>query len=362
MQPYKKWTIYVLSFIMLSLSSIAGMNYVVDPYGIYHFAGREFNYQKSVESDPYLIKAFQVKKYEPDAIVLGTSRAMRLNPPFIESLTGWKTYNLGLSAANPKIDLAYLEYTMRVDNNLKTVFLGLDFEVFDNNYPDHANFKEARLSSFFYTQDLFASLLSEKALIDSRKVLTDNLRHTANYTENRYLGDGSFDENLVYPPNANEETVRLLPTKFQLSSKSLMNIQKIKELCDQNNIKLYVYISPVHAIVLETFWQNGLWSQFEDWKRQVTAIVPIWDFSGYHDISMSSLHDRENYNDLSHFSKKIGNLMLYRMLDKNIEQVPSYFGIRLTPDNIETHLIQLRADREQWPQRDHSILELINNY
>ncbi|WP_337098217.1 hypothetical protein [Paenibacillus sp. YIM B09110] len=362
MTTYKKWTLITLSITVIALSAIASVNYVVDPYGIYHYSGKSFNYQKSIDSDPYIIKAFQSKKVQPEAIVLGTSRAMRLNPPIIERMTGNSAYNLGLAAATPYINFKYLEYAIKVDKNLKTVFLGLDFEVFNSNFQNHANYDEGRLTSPLYMQDLLVTLLSDKALIDSGKVVIDNINHTTRFTEHRYLGDGSFDETFVFPPNTNQATLQVIPTNFQLSSTSMNYIQKIKELCDQYHLNLYIYISPIHAIILDTYWQNGIWNSFEEWKRQLAGITPIWDFSGYHEISMSSLNQSETYNDLSHFSKKIGDLILNRMLDKKTNNLPAYFGIRITPDNIEEHLKKLRSDREQWPERDENMFELLDRY
>lgn len=362
MTTYKKWTLFTLSLTVFVLFIIAAVNYVIDPYGFYHFSGKRYNYQKSTTSDPYQFKAYQSKKYHPETIVLGTSRAMRLNPPEIKSLTDENAYNLGLPAATPYIDLKYLEYMIKVDKNLHTVFLGLDFEVFDKSYLNHASFDEKRLDSSFYTQDIFATLLSEKTLKDSRKVIIDNLNKTTTYTENRYLGDGSFDETLVYPPNINENTLQSYPATSQLSLDSMLYIKKIKDLCEQNNLKLYIYISPIHAILLETFWQNNLWNDFEEWKRQLVDITPIWDFSGYHDISMSSLHNKEYYNDLSHFSKETGNLMLYRMLHKEITKVPSYFGVYMTSENIEQHLNDLRLNREHWDEKNKNMFEVVSSY
>lgn len=359
MKTYKQWALFTFSMTVFVLVIISIINYSVDPYGYYHFLGGRYNYQKSKNSDPYQFKAYQSEKYAPEAIVLGTSRAMRLNPPLIKSLTGENTYNLGLPAASPFIDLKYLEYVIKVDKNLKTVFLGLDYEVFDNKYLNHASFDEKRLSSAFYLQDTFATLLSSKAVKESYKVVLDNLNKTTNYTENRFLGDGSFDETLAYSTIGNKSTLKMIPTTFNLSSNSMQYVKKIKELCEQNNLKLYVYISPVHAIILETFWQSNIWTEYEDWKRKLVEITPVWDFSGYHDISMSSLHNREYYNNLSHFSKKIGNFILYRMLNKEIDKVPAYFGVYLTNDNIEKHLQKQRLDRDKWPDKGKNMYEIV---
>lgn len=362
MTSYRKWTITTLSLTALVLIAVTTVNYIIDPYGVYHFSGKSYNYQKNIDSNPYLFKTFQSRKYQPEAVVLGTSRAMRLNPPKIKTLTKENAYNLGLPAATPYINFKYLEYLLKVDHKLKTVFLGLDFEVFDMGYLNHASFEEKRLNSFFYTQDIFSTLLSESALKDSLEVVRDNLNNTNNFTETRYLGDGSFDENHVYPADNNKNTLQVIPTTLQLKSESMLYINKIKELCEQNDIDLYMYISPAHAILLETYWQSNLWSKFEDWKRQLVDIAPIWDFSGYHEISMSSLHNTDNYNDLSHFSKKVGDLILYRMLGKELNKVPSYWGVYMTHENIEKHLENLRLNREHWPEHDKNMFEILENY
>jgi hypothetical protein len=362
MRTYKKWTLITISLSVIALSVIASVNYVVDPYGVYHYSGKSFNYNKIIESDPYLIKTFQSKKVQPETIVLGTSRAMRINPPAVKRITGNRAYNLGLSAATPYINYKYLEYAIKVDKNLNTIFLGLDFEVFNSNFSNHANYVERRLNSPLYMQDLLATLLSDKALIDSGKVVIDNINHTTRFTEHRFIGDGSFDETFVFPPNFNQATLQVIPTAFQISSDSMNYIKKIKELCDQYHLKLYIYISPVHAILLETYWQNEIWDSFEEWKRQLVNIATIWDFSGYHEISMSSLNESENYNDLSHFSNKIGDLILYRMLAEETNKVPAYFGVRITPDNIEDHLKKLRTDRNQWPERNENMFNLLDHY
>lgn len=362
MKTYKKWTLFTITLTAFILFAVALLNYFVDPYGYYLHSRKSYNHSKLIESDPYQFKAYQSKKYQLETIVLGTSRAMRLNPLLIKSLTGESTYNLGLSAANPYINLRYLQYLIKVDKNLDTVFLGLDFEVFDHLYVQHASFVEKRLNSPFYMEDLFSTLLSEKAFKGSIKVLIDNQNKTSTYTKNEFLDDGSFDENYVYAAATNQNTLKVIPTAYQLSSDSMRAVQQMIDLCRQNNLKLYLYISPVHAIILETFWQSSIWDDYEDWKRQLVSMAPVWDFSGYHEISMSTLQNQENYNDLSHFSKKTGSLMLYRMLNKEPSKVSPDFGVYLTTDNVEKHLEMLKLSREQWSQKGKDMFEVLDSY
>ncbi|MBH5319410.1 hypothetical protein I6N90_16560 [Paenibacillus sp. GSMTC-2017] len=358
----KKWTSIVVIFTAFLILSIATINYLVDPYGIYHFSSKHYNAQKIAFRDLFQFKTFHIKKHQPEAIILGTSRSMRLQPSVIESLTGESTYNLGIYGSVPYIYYKYLEYTLKVNDNLKSVYIGLDYETFNESYPINSSYNEKRLNTTFYTNDLFSTLLSEKALKDSYKVFIDNRNHSNKYTTNEFLADGTVDETYVSPFNTIQDTFHWSQTAYHLSSDSMLYIKKIKELCDQNGIALNMYISPLHSILLETHWQIDQWSNYEEWKRKLVQISPVWDFSGYHQISMSSLQDKENYNDLGHFSKKVGNYIIHRMLNPDTDQAPSYFGTYMTKENIDVHLAKLRISREKWPEQDKNMIELAPNY
>ncbi|MHA6483022.1 hypothetical protein ACX1C1_14080 [Paenibacillus sp. strain BS8-2] len=330
---------------ILVITLLATITYFVDPYGLYHYSRINYNKNRHLNSDPYMFKTYHVKWYQPEAIVLGTSRAMRLDPVTIKSLTGQEAYNLGLPAATTEIMYHYLKHSISVNKQIKTVYVGLDFEVFESGYLNHANYKEERLTSMYF-KDYIATLSSKNALVDSYNVVKDNIYHTNRYTENRYLSDGSFDETFVYSLGNDEATIDMLPISFELSNTSMMYIKKIKEICEQNRISLYVYISPVHAKILEFFWEHGLWEEYESWKKQLTEIIPIWDFSGFNEISTSAFNKGEFYNDLSHFSKKVGNFILYKMLDVENDEVPNFFGTLLNSDMIDEHLENMRFSRE----------------
>lgn len=362
MMTYKKWVLFLVSMSGLLLAICGVFNYLIDPYGAYQSNRKIYNYSKHSNSDPYLFKAVNIKIDQPETIILGTSRAMRLDPAVIQKLTGQKAYNLGLPAATPYINYEYLKYTIQNDPKLKYVFLGLDFEVFEDSYPVHVNFNQGRIDSKFFFQDYMATLFSEKALKDSYEVLIDNLDGQSQFTERRYLTDGSFDETMIFPPNGNQLTLSMMPSQFNLSKNSIEYVSEIKELCEKYQIKLYIYISPIHAILLEQLWQNGLWSAYEDWKRELVGIAPIWDFSGFNDISMSKLEGNVNYNDLSHFSKKIGTLMLNQILLDSGECGTSAFGVYVTPENLEAHLQYVKASRGLWEERGENMADVLEFY
>ncbi|MNP85132.1 hypothetical protein D3C76_1847380 [compost metagenome] len=50
------------------------------------------------------------------------------------------------------------------------------------------------------------------------------------------------------------------------------------------------------------------------------------------------------------------------MLGKEINEVPSYFGTYLTPENIEQHLKNLRLSRQGWSEHDKDMVEILDYY
>ncbi|REK69234.1 hypothetical protein [Paenibacillus paeoniae] len=359
---YKKWALTVIGAIVFLLVCSATVSYIVDPYGIYPVTRKSFNEHKIGNRDPYLVKTYNSRDYQPETIVLGTSRAMRLDPPLIEQITGESTYNLGLSASNSYIQFSHVESLLKRKNNLKTIIIGLDFETFDIEYKTHVNFAEKRVASpFYYFQDIASTLLTKKSLLDSYYVLYDNVKNRDKYTKSSTLDDGSFNAEIKLRSEVSVNDLKRIAIQYEVSLNSIEYIKKIQDLCNEQDIQLYLYISPIHAIILETFWQMDQWPVYEDWKRQLVSIAPIWDFSGYHDISMSSLNHDTYYDDLSHFSKETGNLMVYRMLGSE-DYAPPWFGVQITPDNIEEHLQKLRESRSQWDYRDTDMQELIQDY
>lgn len=69
----------------------------------------------------------------------------------------------------------------------------------------------------------------------------------------------------------------------------------------------------------------------------------------------------ENYADSSHYAKPVGDLVLNRILGYQENKVPADFGILITPENIESHLAKIRADREEWVKNNPNELKLVQD-
>ena len=77
-------------------------------------------------------------------------------------------------------------------------------------------------------------------------------------------------------------------------------------------------------------------------------VTPIWDFYGYKTITAESIKIRmENYVDNSHYTKRAGDVLLNRILAYKENEVSADFGVLVTKENIESHLAEICADREE---------------
>jgi len=147
---------------------------------------------------------------------------------------------------------------------------------------------------------------------------------------------------------------------YILSQEELNNFKSILDTCKKKKITIKVFFSPVHAAQLEAIYTAGLWSDFEEWKRQVIAMTPAWDFSDYSSITTEPIdNDMENFVDSVHYDGQIGDLILSRLYNYHKERVPSNFGFLITPTNIESHLAKIRAERQGWLKTNQATVQFV---
>ncbi len=148
--------------------------------------------------------------------------------------------------------------------------------------------------------------------------------------------------------------------KYQLSTEFLNDLKDIVETCQKINIDLKIFISPSHASQWESIRTVGLWSAFEDWKREIVKITPVWNFYGSNTITTEPItNNMKNYWDSSHYRKEVGDLVINRLFDYQNEIVPKDFGVLITESNIESHLQKIRDQQEFWGNNNPDVVQLV---
>lgn len=391
---------YVL-FCFLSVISFSilfgGFNLLVDPFGIYRILEIEgLNTEKPVAYDhARLHKTFALDRLRPSGLILGSSRALRgLDPRH----PGWKTspvYNVGLVATNI-FELHDTFVFSQEIHPLKQVVVALDFFNFNVNWRRPAEADPRRVKDYgsvpwliFRLRDITSTLLTFDALISSLSTIARQNQDCRRLI----VPDGMVSSEDKDCAVANGGHRRL----FQWSEWKTLNEWRVFsnfELRDEKSgrttlgavrnmaadarrwgIDLRFIISPVHARQLEVLRRAGVWQQFEDWKRELVAILaadgarhpdgrvfPLWDFSGYNSITRVTVPTADqtesrlwSYWEGSHFTKAVGDMVLDRVLahDSRGRRIPQDFGVRLTSANIDVHLQNIRLSGEQY-RRAHS--------
>jgi len=403
--PHKHYLKTLAFSTPMILLVVVATNFLVDPYGIYDFINIEkFNANKpSMQSHLRMSKAYQVRNQQPQAIVLGTSRAEFGLDPDHPGFSHRPTYNLNLSGGNIYEILRYFQHAYTV-SQISQVVLALDFFQFDVNSENRPDFYEKRLAANLRgfatnhrmpTRDLFDSLLTLDALLSSLNTISSQFQRPT------YLRNGLIDPattirgKLIHIIGQRELFIINEQRYFNKTydgfslrsddgtSRSLSNYRMLLGLAYAKDIDLKIVINPSHARQFETLAAKGLWPTFEEWKIQLVKIneeeakgvgeTPflIWDFSGYSTyttepvpVSGDTASKMVWYWESSHFTKELGNLVL----DKIFESMPSQnksalpFGVVLTSNNIDAHLRNIKRQRGIWRKThpsDVSEIELL---
>lgn len=358
---------FFLGTILLSVAGISLGNFIVDPYDIFRhnqpFESPLIKPEKSNHGRLY--KTIDIINIKPNVILLGSSRMKQgLNPNHPAFSKDETVYNLGIDGSNIYELLHYLEHSYINQPNLKRVILGIDHYMFNGLDKRQNNVIEKRLKKRHITfTDLFNTLLSQDALIASKNTLEKNW-NSSRTTEHLTYGDNGFFPHRFPKDGKTEWRFRTIieqyfgyHVQYKLSEERVNAFQQMVEFCRQHNIELIVFISPSHATQWEALQVTDRWESFEQWKRKMVEITPVWDFSGYNSITTEPIKDvMTNYVDNSHYTPKIGEFVLNRILSHNVEQVPQDFGVLMTPENIDEHLANVRAEREKWAKiRPHEV-------
>lgn len=364
-------------FTILQSLIIIGFNLLVDPYGIFQILVLEnFNQEKpSKITNPRLFKAIDIIRKKPKVLLLGSSRTdlgLDPNSPWLQAESS--TYNLAISGVNSHELKSYFQHALVNQQDVKKVMIGLDFFMFNANRANKASFKQKRLQTrHLIFSDVLDSTFSIQALTHSFKTISFNQKPEKNRISPHLLNGMSSNayfrkyvwQHSSIPAKFERSLTQFLsdPNRYgnyELSTTSIEDIQSVIETCRANNIEYVLFISPAHSFQWEAIRVAGLWLDFEEWKRKLVKISPLWDFSGYNTIATEPVSkEMQNYLDNSHYSQEIGNLMLQRMLKKEADNIPDNFGVLISPQNIESHLSTIRKEQKIWQAQNPDLVEYI---
>lgn len=348
---YKKWIkIFLLLCLLSTLGSKVGINYLVDPFNIFNtnILKKEFQPNERFVKINYLEK----HKNEFNGYMFGSSRIGTTSPIDIEKyISKSKFYNLTISSGNLYDHQKHLEYFIKNKYPIETLYLQIDIEnmyFFGNTNNDYLR----KFHPYILNDSLieyYKSYLTNDFPINIREKIKININDSESVVFNFKIG--SWDQPSKNNEIANncEEYIKNIPT-FNIKQKRTVTYIKrnehkeallnIKRLTDSNNIKLIVFTTPHNKNMMDRF----VIKDYLEYLYDIANIVDYYDFSGYNTITKEDC----NYYEYSHYLSKIGKLIAARIFDDKSIIVPNDFGILVTKENIDLHLLNLKEQIENY--------------
>jgi hypothetical protein len=367
------------------LASVVVLNLVVDPYGLFPIVEvRGLNRIKSQASERgALFKHTALARAQPAAVILGNSRA---EIGFDPESPAWPSsarpvFNLALPGAGMPAVAA--EFGQALKSTAPTlVLVGLDFVDFRVDPASRESFTlpTPPADGLAAARERVAALLTMNALTDS--LATIKAQHDPYPTS---LTAAGFNPKQDYVGIARREGYYALfrqrdqenATAYLRGPKAVFQgggrpgpgfdaVDSIITAARTRGVTLRFVIYPYHAHTLMLFHLTGLWPAYEDWKRELTRRVDaaretmdveLWDFTGfspYADERVPRAGDTRTelqwYWEAGHFKKSLGDRLLLDVLGPRSDG--ERWGRRLTGQDIEEHLRQQRAARDEY-ERTH---------
>ncbi len=121
-------------------------------------------------------------------------------------------------------------------------------------------------------------------------------------------------------------------------------------------------INPIHARHTYVYAAAGLWSAYEQWKRDLTDAVAraprsvaLWDFSGVSECTSEPMPARGDaatkmrwYRESGHFRPRLGEIVLDRVYGEARTDPCPGLGRPLEPVTLDATLAAQRTALERW--------------
>lgn len=318
---YRKWTIKLSVTVLLLIFLTIIINYIANPYGVFNHS---YNKIKEHSISSSISKFYYAKKANPEVLIMGTSRAEHIYPGYLNNYLDGVIYNLSIKGSGVTLHRKNIEYFIN-NHNIKTIVYGLDFFSFNplTNKKTHALEKD-RYSNYFY-DDYKDSLLGIRTLEKSILTIRDNIK---NVDRRSFFEIGWDSRNYFYKKikSRNQEAIitkflkkelkRSLQSKHIYNNEELKNpisineslneFKKIVNICMENNVRLYVFISPIYKDFISKIYEKGYKKTYFYWKKSLSKYNIVYDFSGFNNITLNKM----NYIDGSHYQKKIAEFII----------------------------------------------------
>lgn len=324
----KRWIKKALVFLFIAIVFIFSFNYIVDPYNITKYNLLKIEHKFARDDRVEKVNYFKTLP-RFDNILIGSSRVYTINPQTVSKILGGTTYNFGVGTATVEDHLGTLLYLQRLNKLPKRLIVGVDFYTFNKDIAPNSYFlANEELNFLSYSQDLdsnyWAKFLSFDAFRASFKTFKNHIkksnevpRFDKNGWNQNYIDSSKRDlEAEIVVIQAEIDKNRNLYSNYEykkIDSKRIKYYEKIKGIAKANNIELYIFVTPLHPILVKILKQNPTQYALNQLERYFSSYDNFINFIG-HDKFSKNLY---NFHGATHTTSDGGDEMMKILLKKD---------------------------------------------
>jgi hypothetical protein len=340
----KKWIKILLTLCTLAVGFVGGVNYLVDPFDIFHTKILKEQFQIN---ERFIKIEFLEKNHNKfDSYMFGSCRIGTTPPDVLNQyVNDANFYNFTISSANLYDYLLHLQYFIKKEYPLKNLYLEIDIDNM-NNYGRIESDYLRKFHPYVLDQSLYSyyiSYLTGFFPFNIRGKIELNIKRDDITTYSLETGSWSkpikekkIQENplkfISEESSFHIKNARLIKNSSKL--KNLKALSEIVNLSKKNNINLIVFTTPYNKNMMDNFILND----YFDFLKEISTVINFYDFTGYNSITLNNT----NYYEPSHYRENVGRLIAAKIFNDKSIDVPKDFGVLVTKDNINEHLENLR--------------------
>lgn len=360
---YLRW---LFAGLLVWVALFFGLTFLVDPYGVSPLRLgipriNEFK-PKRVDIDR-IIKPYEVWRYQPRTIFLGTSRIHQsIDPAVLDGTRFAPAYNASIPASSLGLNISHLRQYIELDPNLRTVVVELFLYNFLGQGQEHPpkDFMEylRNTANLFFSADaLWASVQTLGYNLVSKRPAYEIKPGGYFYYPPGHNAKGPFDG---YPAGiwklheTRKDGMRLHQPAFDA-------VREIIELCRQHNLELIFVLTPNHAYDDYYIDMIGGWPTIKEWlSRLAMEPATILSFSQPNEWVYEQVTEKMRYwYDPYHFTLEMGAGILKSIAGISMTELPDNFVRRLTPRNINDHISERINAVRTWESANSEFVTAI---
>ncbi len=315
---------------------------LVDPYNVFHPLDIRDN---GVEPDKNYIKMVYIldNPQKFDSYMFGSSRVSSIHT---EKLEGEKCYNMTYSSAAVWEHLDNVKTMIADGVNIKKIYVGLDSMSYTMDVRGRED-DPMRQSYEYALANPVKFWLDHLDTANTFKSLNTSLKHQSkeNFQEIFYEYGWSMDYDLPgmdYNIGAwSQPSIGDSPDADEQFDKVLECTKELKEICDENDIELVVFLHPM----LFKAYVASKPQRYQEFMRELAQITDYYNFSGVNDVTV----DYSNYTDPSHYTAQVGDILIDFFNNGTVDErlYEQGFGWHVDADNVD-ELIDVLNATEKW--------------